>query len=62
MTAPSEIVKELAQQCCDEVEGICYTEGGGDYHSFSGFDTEKALALIELYMLRVLTDAKANDD
>ena len=56
MTTPSEQIKNLAQQCCDEIEGHCYRDS--DDHSYSSFDTEKALALIEVYMLRALADVK----
>jgi len=60
---PSETIKEFAQQCCDEIEGHCYTEWSGtdedqDRWGHSSFNSEKARNLIELYMLRVLADAK----
>jgi hypothetical protein len=57
MTTPSEIIKELSQQCCDEIEGHCYQESDGGEYSYSNFDAEKARGLIELYMLRLLADA-----
>ena len=57
MTTPSEAIKELAQQCCDEIEGHCYREADGEsYRTYSKFDADKARNLIELYMLRALAD------
>jgi hypothetical protein len=61
MTIPSETIKELSQQCCDEIEGHCYREGNDSEYSYSGFDAEKARGLIELYMLRVLADVGKHD-
>jgi len=58
----SEMVKELAQQCCDEIEGHCYREGGGNEYSYSSFDREKALHLIEVYMLRACIDTSNASD
>jgi len=62
MTRPSEIVKELAQQCCDEIEGTCYQGGGPPGYcdnDYSFFNAEKARELIENYMLRALADCGA---
>lgn len=65
MATPSEVVKELAQQCCDEIKDHCYREWEGIDNNkdsspwgHSDFDEEKALNLIELYLLRALADSK----
>ena len=54
--SPSDIIKELSQQCCDEIEGHCYRESSGDEYSYSSFDADKARQLIELYMFRAVTN------
>lgn len=61
MTTPSETVKQLSQQCCDEIEGVCYREGSPE-GNYSQFDTNKALSLIETYMLRAIIDVKTTND
>jgi len=53
--SPSDIIKELSQQCCDEIEGHCYRESSDEY-SYSSFDADKARQLIELYMFRAVTN------